>query len=160
MAWWALFVQAQEHIDLLANAMLFIPEQHAGLIPLLKEKGATSCKVRIAFADPICEMVRIRDEEEGLGGTLPGRIKNCLYHFQSLLGHPGIEIHYHSTPLYNSLFRFDNEMFVTPHLYSLHGSKAPLLHLRRLEEDGLFDNFVSHFEAVWKTTVPVGGWNV
>lgn len=157
-AWWELFVQAQEQIDLLANAMLFIPEQHAGLMALLKAKCGAACKVRIALADPACEMVRVRDEEEGLGGTLPGRIKNCLYHFRGLLGFPGVEIHYHSTPLYNSLFRFDNEMFVTPHLYGLHGSQAPLLHFRRLEEDGLFDTFASHFEAVWKTTVPVGDW--
>ncbi len=157
--WWALFVQAQEQIDLLANAMLFIPEQHAGLLSLLKEKASASCVVRLALANPTCEMVRVRDEEEGLSGTLPGRIKNSLYHFRSLFGFPGIHLHYHTTPLYNSLFRFDDEMFVTPHLYGLHGSKAPLFHFRRLEEDGLFDNFTAHFEAVWQTSTAIERWD-
>ena len=157
--WWRLFVQAEEHIDLLAYAMLFVPEQYAGLMSFLREKSASGCKIRIAMADPTCEMVQIRDKEEGLDGTLPGRIKNSLYHFQDIFNCPGIEICYHSTPLYNSLFRFDDEMFVTPHLYSLHGSKAPLLHIRRMKKDGVFDNFVAHFEAVWATTVPIGTWN-
>jgi hypothetical protein len=46
-------------------------------------------------------------------------------------------------------------MFVTPHLYGLHGSRAPLLHLRRLGPDGIFANFAAHFEAVWATTTSV-----
>src|SRR2546421_11580085 len=46
-AWWQLFLQAQDHIDLLGYAMLFLPEQHSNLIPLLKEKTQASCKVRI-----------------------------------------------------------------------------------------------------------------
>jgi len=155
--WWNIFSQAQDHIDMLANSMLFIPEQHAGLITLLKEKSAAGCEIRLALADPACEMVQVRDEEERLGGTLPGRIKNCLYHFREVINHPGVQIRYHSTPLYNSLFRGDDEMMITPHLYGLHGSKAPLLHLRRLEEDGIFENFLSHFEAVWSTTRPLYG---
>jgi transcriptional regulator with XRE-family HTH domain len=151
--WWFVFSHAQEHIDMLANAMLFIPEQHAGLMELLRGIGALGGRVRIALAEPESQMVRVRDEEEGLGGTLPGRIKNCLYHFREVLNAPGVEIKYHSTPLYNSLFRGDNEIIVTPHLYGLHGSKAPLLHIKRLEEDGLFENFLAHFEAVWRTTI-------
>ncbi|MBA2284861.1 MAG: XRE family transcriptional regulator [Ktedonobacteraceae bacterium] len=153
--WWHLFEQAQKGIDLLANAMLFLPEQNAGLITLFKEKATHGCIIRIAFADPHCEPVHWRDEEEQLGGTLPGRIKNCLYHFRSIRATPGIEIRYHATILYNSLFRADNNMFVTPHLYGLHGSKAPLFHLRRLGSDGLFTNFTTHFEQVWKTTKPI-----
>jgi hypothetical protein len=154
-AWWQLFEQATEEIDLLANAMLFIPEQNAGLVNLFKEKAANGCTIRIALADPTCDAVQLRDEEEQLGGTLPGRIKNCLYHFRGIHSVPNIEIRYHSTILYNSLFRADDEMFVTPHLYGLHGSKAPLFHLRRLGLDSVFTNFASHFEQIWETTKPI-----
>jgi hypothetical protein len=154
LAWWELFSQAHIQIDLLANAMLFIPEQNAGLVNMLEEKAANQCRIRIALADPECEAVKLRDDEEGLGGTLPGRIRNCLYHFKEARNKEGIEIRYHSTILYNSLFRGDNDMYVTPHLYGLHGSKAPLLHIRRLGL-GFFENFAEHFEAVWKTTTPI-----
>jgi hypothetical protein len=151
--WWHLFLKAQRHIDLLGNAMLFIPEQNPGLVTLLKEKCHLSCKIRLAIADPTSIYIQDRDKEERLGGTLPDRIRTTLYHFRDILDYSGIEIRYHRTPLYNSLFRFDDEMLVTPHLYGLHGSKAPLYHHRRLEEDGIFANYLSHFEAVWATTV-------
>ena len=153
--WWQLFTQAQIQIDLLGYAMLFLPEQHPNLIALLKEKAQANCKVRIAIADPTSIDVQRRDEEEQLGGTLPARIQSTLYHFRNLHNCENIEIRFHTTPMYNSVFRFDNEMFVTPHLYGLHGSKAPLMHLRRLGPYGPFENFAMHFENLWATTTPV-----
>ncbi len=153
--WWQLITQAQIQIDLLGYAMLFLPEQHPNLLSLLKEKAQASCKVRIALADPTSMDVQRRDEEEQLGGTLPARIQTTLYHFQSLHNCENVEVHSHTTPMYNSVFRFDNEMFVTPHLYGLHGSKAPLMHLRRLGPYGPFESFVAHFENVWATTTAV-----
>jgi hypothetical protein len=152
-----MFSLAHKQIDMLANAMLFIPEQNSGLVGLLKEKATNGCKIRIALADPECGAVRLRDDEEGLGGTLAGRIRNCLYHFREIRNCDGIEIRYHSTILYNSLFRSDNEMFVTPHLYGLHGSQAPLLHMRCLDSYALFNSFISHFEVVWTKTKPIEG---
>jgi hypothetical protein len=56
--------------------------------------------------------------------------------------------------MYNSLFRFDDDMFVTPHLYGTPGYSAPLLHVRRLGPDGVFANFAEHFEAIWATARP------
>jgi len=154
-SWWQLFSQAHQHIDLLGYAMSFLPEQHPRLVSLLKEKSMASCKIRIALADPTCGHVQERDAEERLGGTLPDLIRSTVYLFRELWHIDGIEIRYHTTPLYNSIFRCDNEMFATPHLYGLHGSKAPLLYLRRLEADGIFANFIDHFEAVWKSATAV-----
>lgn len=154
-AWLQLFTRAEKQLDLLGNAMLFIPEQHSGMLNMFQEKSARGCKIRVAIADPNCPAIQMRDEEERLGGTLAARIRTTLYHFRSLNNKSGIEIRYHSTILYNSLFRSDNEMFVTPHLYGLHGSKAPLLHMRRLSSNGVFTNFAQHFEDVWSTTQPI-----
>ncbi len=154
-AWWHLLSQAHQHIDLLGYAMSFLPEQHPRLTSLLRQKSMASCKIRIALADPTCKHVQERDQEEQLGGTLPDLIKSTIYLFRELWNCDGIEIHYHTTPLYNSLFRFDNDMFVTPHLYGLHGSKAPLLHLHSLGSGGLFANFAAHFEAIWTITTPI-----
>lgn len=153
--WWRLFLNAQKNIDLLGYAMHFLPEQHSDLITLFREKATSGCKIRIALADPTCIAVTIRDEEEQLDGTLPALIQSTLYHFRGISGLAGIDLCYHTTNLYNSLFRGDNEMFVTPHLYALHGSRAPLLYLRSLSPDGLFANFASHFEAIWATAKPI-----
>ncbi|HEY6408435.1 MAG TPA: hypothetical protein VIY29_13285 [Ktedonobacteraceae bacterium] len=110
--------------------MLFLPEQHPGLIDLLKEKATNGCQVRITISDPTSPYVHDRDHEEQLEGTLPARIQATLQQFRELHHHPNIRLHFHRTPMYNSVFRGDDEMFVTTHLYGLHGSKAPLLHLR------------------------------
>ena len=154
-AWWNLFTRATRQIDLLGFAMLFLPEQHPGLVDLLKTKAVAACQIRIAMADPTCIYVEERDKEEKLGGTLPARIQTTLYQIRDLHQCENIQIHLHRTPMYNSVFRFDDEMFVTTHLYGLHGSKAPLFHLRRLGAHGIFADFASHFDNLWATTTPV-----
>ncbi len=155
LAWWDLLSAGRARIDLLGYAMQFLPEDHVGLCDLLIEKARRSCGVRIALADPDSAVVAARDGEEGLGGTMPHRIRTTLVHMRSLADRPGIEVRYHATPMYNSIFRVDNAMFVTPHLFAMPGFQAPLLHLRRAYDGGLFDNLVGHFERVWATTTPI-----
>lgn len=152
--WWEWFKKAERQVDLLGYALHFLPEQLPDLPALLAEQCAASCKIRIAVGDPNSEQVRARDTAEQLGGTLPSRIRATLRQFRPLWECDGAQIRYHTTPLYNSVFRFDDEMFVTPHLYGLHGSKAPLLHLRRLGPNGIFTTFANHFEATWQITTP------
>jgi hypothetical protein len=95
-----------------------------------------------------------RDELEGLGGTLPGRILSTVAHFEPLLSNTGVEVRYHSVPLYNALYRFDDQMLVTPYLYKLHGYQHPLLHLKRLGPAGVFESYAQQFEAIWTESRP------
>jgi transcriptional regulator with XRE-family HTH domain len=152
--WWDPMVNAHRQIDLLGYAMLFLPEAHPRLADLLRGKAAANCKIRILLGDPDSRQVAERDEEERLGGALISRIHNSLVHFGSLTDCEGVEIHLHTAPLYNSTFRFDDEMLVTPHLYGVPGAWAPLLHLRRLGNGGIFDRFAQHFDNVWATSIP------
>jgi hypothetical protein len=86
---------------------------------------------------------------------LVARVRTAIHYFaEGLADCEGIELRTYAAPLYNSLFRFDDEMFVTPHLYATIGYRAPLLHLRRLGAGGILDAFAGHFEAVWATTKP------
>jgi hypothetical protein len=64
----------------------------------------------------------------------------------------GIDIGLHAVHLYNSVFRFDNQMIVTPHLYRARGYQHPALHLRELSPHGIFASFADQFEQVWQTT--------
>jgi hypothetical protein len=41
---------------------------------------------------------------------------------EPLRGCDGLELRYQDVPLYDSVFRFDDEMFVTPHLYGTQGT--------------------------------------
>lgn len=153
--WWKLLSAAQHNIDLLGYAMQFLPEDHSRLDELLIDKAGSGCQIRIALANPDSQVVAERDEEEGLGGTMPERIRTTLDHFEALFGVEGIDLKFHETRMYNSLVRGDNQMLMTPHQYGVKGYRAPLLHLRRASDDGIFDSFVAHFEKVWADSTPI-----
>nr|WP_235013717.1 helix-turn-helix transcriptional regulator [Parafrankia sp. Ea1.12] len=147
--WSRMLDRATTSIDLLGYAMLFFPEQHPDLPELLTDKCARGLQVRILLADPYCPEAAIRDDLEGLDGTLSGRIRSTVRHFEPLLDNPGVELRYHRLPLYNAVYRFDDQMLVTPYLYRLHGFQHPLLHLKRLGPAGIFESYAHQFEAIW-----------
>jgi len=153
--WRSMFAGAEERIDLLGYALLFLPESCPGLVDLLRRKGEAGACVRISFVDPSCASAVARDAEEGLSEGLLARIRTAMKYFRGVEGCAGVDVRCHTAPMYNSTFRWDDEMFVTPHLYGLPGYHAPLLHLKRRGEDGIFDNFAVHFEALWTDSLPI-----
>ncbi len=155
--WTGLLDRVRTNIDLLGYAMLFFPEQHPGLTKIVQDKCAEGLRVRIALADPEGAEVKARDALEGLGGTLPGRIRSTMRHLEPLISTVGVEIRHHNVPLYNAVYRFDDQMLVTPYLYKLHGYQHPMLHLKRLGPAGVFESYAEQFEAIWNDSRPVAG---
>lgn len=153
--WWDLFKSAGAQIDLLGYTLYFLPHQHTELVELLVDKCQQGCRVRIALADPESEHVRRRDEEEHEAITLVPRIQSSLEAFEPLLGCESADLRFQDAPLYNSIFRFDDQMLVTPHLYGTPGRSAPLLYLRRLGPNGIFSRFSAHFEGIWSDSRPI-----
>jgi transcriptional regulator with XRE-family HTH domain len=154
--WWGLITGAESQIDLLGYTLYFLPQQHPELIPVLLDKCTAGCEVRLIVAGPDSENLRRRDEEERVPITLAARVQSSLAAFKPLLESGCAQLRYQDVPLYNSIFRFDDQMFLTPHLYATPGYAAPLLHLRRLGDNGLFSRFASHFEAIWTSSTPHG----
>ncbi|WP_207400986.1 hypothetical protein [Actinomadura roseirufa] len=62
---------------------------------------------------------------------------------------PGVEVHQHATTLYNSIYRGDDRMLVNAHVFGMNAYGAPLWHLRRESEGGVFDRYAESFGAVW-----------
>jgi hypothetical protein len=153
-AWWDLISRATKQIDLLGYTLYFLSLEHPQFIETIRQKCENGCTVRAAIADPSSPHVAYRDSEEEQPITIVARINSTIKHFTPLVGANGFTVRYQDIPLYNSIFRFDDEMLVTPHLFATPGSSAPLLHLRKLGTNGLFDRFVNHFEDVWKATKP------
>lgn len=89
-----------------------------------------------------------------MGGTLPGRIRNALNFLDPLLDAGGCQIGLHTVHLYNSVFRFDDQMIVTPHLFRARGYQHPALHLRQLSPHGIFASYADQFEQIWQTITP------
>ena len=70
-------------------------------------------------------------------------------------GAPGIEVRQHRTVLYNSLYRFDDEMLVNTHVVGSPAPQNPVLHLQRVAGGHLFDHYLKSFERVWDSAEPL-----
>lgn len=152
--WDELLTRATDRIDLLVHAGQFLAEQH-DIARMLHEKARAGVTVRIDLGRPGSEAIELRSEEEGLGpGVLAGRIRYGLAAYRSLRGVPGIEFRFHETTLYNSIFRFDEQMIVNMHVYGVAGAHAPALHLRKLGPGDLFDTYARSFVDVWNISEP------
>lgn len=91
-----------------------------------------------------------RSLDEGIGrDTISAKIDHALAHFQPIAERCGIELRTHGTVLYSSIYRFDDEMLVNPHVYGNIASHSPAIHLRRISAGNLFDTYLRSFDAVW-----------
>lgn len=158
-SWWDLLAGAERHLDLVALSLSFLREDHPGLHELLGAKVAAGCHVRVVLGDPASRYVRDRDAEEGLGGQLAHRIVHDLTALRDDPRLAGVGLRIHRLGLPTSVFRADDRLFSTPHLFALPDRVTPLLHLRRQCPGGLFDATVGQVERVWDLADPVDpGW--
>lgn len=149
-----LMTQARERIDVLVYAAVFLHEAYPRLNDLLRERAAEGCVVRIAVGDADSENVQARGQEERFGHGIESRCRLALMHYSSLIGTPGIGVRTHRTTLYNSLYRADDQILVNAHVWGVNAYGAPVWHLRRNGEGGMFDTYVESFNAVWATAKP------
>jgi hypothetical protein len=147
--WMDLLVSAQEEINLFANASLFLPEENPEAIETLKKKAAGGVQIRILLGDPAHPAMELRGREERLFEAIPGRIRMALAYYRPLVDIEGIEFRLHGTSLYNSIFRYDDQMLVNQHIYGTYGYIAPILHLRKVAGGDLFETYMKSFELVW-----------
>ncbi|MQM25250.1 XRE family transcriptional regulator [Glycomyces albidus] len=147
--WRRLFDNATERIGILVYSGLFLPEHDPGLIEALQQKAAAGTRITILLGDPDSEAVAVRGREEGIGDALAAKVRNVLSFYEKLRGTEGVFVGYHSTTLYNSIYRYDDEMLVNTHVYGFPAAHAPVLHLRRLAGGTLFNSYADSFDRVW-----------
>jgi transcriptional regulator with XRE-family HTH domain len=147
--WLELILSAQNNIDLFANASLFLPEDNPEAISIIQHKAERGVSVRILMGDPDSDAMKLRGREERLFEAIPARIRMALAYYSPLTDAPGVEFRLHQTALYNSVFRFDDQMLVNQHIYGTYGYLAPILHLQRKAGHDLFDTYMRSFDLVW-----------
>jgi hypothetical protein len=149
--WMDLLIRAQEEISLFANASLFLPEENPEAIEILRAKAADGVRVRILLGDPDHPAMELRGREERLFEAIPGRIRMALAYYRPLVDVEGIEFRLHGTSLYNSIFRYDDQMLINQYIYGTYGYIAPILHIRKVAGGDLFETYMKSFELVWNT---------
>ena len=150
--WTELLRQTERNVDLLAYAGLFLTEEHPDWTPLLAARAEAGVRVRLLLGDPGGGSLVARDGEHGIGGGVAGRVRAVLAYYRPLTGLA--EIRLHDTPLYNSIYRFDDEMVVNTHVYGILAAYTPVLHLRRVD-GAYFGTYLESFERVWGSARPL-----
>ncbi|GAB3211281.1 hypothetical protein GCM10027294_32960 [Marinactinospora endophytica] len=132
----------------------FFAQSNPHVAEMLSERAAEGVQVRLCLSDPDGQAVAIRGREEGIGDTLAAKIRASLTSYRPLLGEAGCAARLHDTTLYTSLFRYDDNLLVNPHIWGRPASANPLLHLKRTEGTGWFDNYAQSFDSVWAAARP------
>jgi hypothetical protein len=122
--WKALMRDATDRIDLLGDTlteMLKAP----GVPELLATKATSGCDIRILIYD-------------------------THQHLAPLLDHPDIDIRLLEAPVDYNIHRYDEQLLLTLHIVGEDPDHAPLLHVRRAANGGLFDRFAEYYNDLWE----------
>lgn len=146
-AWGMLFDEAEAEIGVLVYSGMFLAAD-AGLQQLFEEKAAEGVRVRILLGDPDSAAVAERGADEGIDAAMAAKIRNVIVRYRPMR-RAGVEIRLHSTVLYNSIFRADDEMLVNTHVHGVPAGRAPVLHLRRVAGGSMVSTYLDSFDRVW-----------
>jgi transcriptional regulator with XRE-family HTH domain len=152
--WKRFFTSAQREIDMLVYAGQFLAED-AGIQQLLAAKADSGVQLRLLFGDPDGRYVAQRAMEEGVEGMVGPKIRGALVYYRPLLGRDGVEIRFHDTPLYNSIYRADEQLVVNSHIYGMPAARGPAWHLRKVAGGELMSTYMESYERVWQNARPV-----
>jgi transcriptional regulator with XRE-family HTH domain len=147
--WRNLINSARSEMVFAGYTNYFLWLEHPNLGKVLRRKAQQGCKIRFLIGDPESDVTARREETENVPLTVSTRIRITLAEIEQLREVKGVEARYGDEHIAMSVFRFDSEMLVTPHLAHLVGHDSPMLHLRRCQDDGLFDRFAFHAAELW-----------
>ena len=156
--WGHLFGQAKREIGVLAYSCYFLAED-AGLRQLIAEKAESGVRVRILLGDPESPLVLERGRAEGIGDTMPAKVRSAIAMFRPLRSVPNVEMRLHATILYNSIFRGDDQLFVNTHIYGIMANNAPFFHFRKIPGGAIAASYLESFERVWNDAKPLAEGN-
>jgi transcriptional regulator with XRE-family HTH domain len=154
-SWYEFMSSAEEHIDVLVYAGLFLADGRADVATLLRRKAEEGVPIRLLLGDPESDAVARRGAEERVGDAMAARIRLSMSYLEPAFGVSGVEVRLHDTTLYNSIFRFDDDLIVNMHAYGAVAAKSPVMHVRRIAGGRLFPHYMASFERVWGEAEPL-----
>jgi hypothetical protein len=110
---------------------------------------------RIALGDPEGPHIAERGEQEGIGDAVAAKIRNALALCRPLAETEGVQIRLHTTVLYHSIYRVDDQLLVNQHTYGIPAAHAPVFCLRRTHDGDMAVVYLDSFERVWASGVPL-----
>jgi transcriptional regulator with XRE-family HTH domain len=151
--WTELLNGVTTRMDVLVFSGTFLVEQY-NLLPTVRAKSREGIAFRFAVGDETSSAVIQRAIEEGTRGGLEGRVQLMRRYLNEIEGLVGVEVRSHGTYLYNSIYRFDDQVLVNTHSYGSLAGQNPVLHLRELPGGLMWENYSRAFERVWDQAMP------
>ena len=151
--WNELIQGVQERMEVLVFSGQFLVEQH-NILPVIRRKAPEGAVFRFAVGDEASSAVIQRAEEEGTTGGLEGRIQMMRRYLSKVAELENVEVRTHGTILYNSIYRFDDQMLVNWHAFGSLAGENPVLHLRQVEDGPMWEHYLRSFERVWQEATP------
>jgi transcriptional regulator with XRE-family HTH domain len=116
----------------------------------LRRKADQGVRVRFLIGDPDSAVTTGRESVEDVPLTVSTRIRVTLDEFAKLRDQASVEGRFSDGHISLSVFRFDDDALVCTHIADLLGHDSPTFHLRRRQDDGIFDRFTHHVEHLWE----------
>lgn len=157
VVWKSLLTATRSEFALHAFAATFLPDQVMDLGVELVKLAERGVRVRLLLGDPAGAAVQHRSAEEN-GTGLAGRISLVLTYITRAVEHPKVQVKLHDHTLYASLFQFDDDVLINPHVWGSPAGNNPLLHFRRQPGGLLTSSWLAGFERVWNQAVPLTVW--
>jgi transcriptional regulator with XRE-family HTH domain len=153
-AWGRLFEAAKSEIGVLVYSGLFLAED-AEVQRTLLDKARSGVRVRVLLGDPDSPQVAARGKDEGIDDAMAARVRNALVLYRKLREVESAEFRFHSTILYNSIYRGDDQLLVNTHVYGIPAFRAPVWHMRRVAGGEIMSTYLESFERTWETGIPI-----
>jgi hypothetical protein len=151
-AWLSLFGSAGHDIGILARSGLFLARE-PGTLGVVADRARAGTRVRICLLSPAAPAVAEYDGTESEADTGVAGIREALTLF-ARLRESGAEIRLHQSVLYNSIYRADNQLLVTQHIYGIPDERQPVFYLRSAAEGDMAATYLMVFERFWEDAMP------
>ncbi len=119
----------------------------------MKLKEGKRVHILLGKPDGLCIVNRTAEEQSE--GNIAERIGRASQRLQKINKNAGVadnqlQIRFHDTPLYASIYIFGDTMIVTPQLYGQRGALAPIIELKKAaNEDCLYNKYDHMFREIW-----------
>lgn len=120
---------------------------------LLTRKARAGVDVRFLMGDKDSPVTAERERIEAVPLTVTTRINIALAEIAKL-DHPRIHTRFSDKHISMSIFRFDDDMLVCTHLADLLGHDSPTMHIKKRQDEGLFDRYAKHLTFLWEEASP------
>lgn len=152
--WAELVERARKEIYFAGYTNYFVFLEQPAFHRTLQRKLEQGVHIRFLLGDPEGPVTRAREQIEDVALSVSMRIKIAEENLTKVGDREGLEVRYSSAEdatnhVSLSVFRFDEDALVCPHLARLVGHDSPMMHLRRRDDHGMFDRFAEHAEELW-----------